>query len=944
MIRNALARLILFVLLAAPACSVFFLPVNALAADPEPNWRLIEPAYPTADTFVAAYSVKDFGASGDGVTDVTGIFQKLLDALGRLGGGTLFVPEGRYAIQGTLLIPKGVTLRGEWSKPVKGEAVKGTILMAYAGRGEEEGTPFITMEPSSAVRDLAFWYPEQLPDQITPYPPTVMFGKPRYFGNDFCNAKNITFVNAYTGIMFSRVNGGSSPVLNEIYGTPLSRGIEIDNIADVGRLEHIGFSPDYWSGSKLPGAPAAGGAFEQWIYNHGTGIVMRRNDWSYTSYVSIEGYMTGFSVSPAIARPGSPNGHHYALDFSNCKTALYFEAVSTAGIMFTRVHIAGGENGVRVGPGAVGAIQLNAFDIQAADNAIVTDPSSKSQVLIDQSTIGQGMVDIEGGTLDVSDSDFDNAAPQIRLGPEARGIIAGNRFKKPVQIDNRSRYISAIDHTAVEAKKLPAFPEMKTVTHKPPRMAMYVATEAPFYAKNDGAADNTAALQAALDQAGSEGGGVVFLPPGKYKVLGHLKVPTGVELKGSVDNSTVPTGVGSIIEVYADKGKPSESPFLKLSAGSGLRGITFNYPEQTADLLPNPADYPYLIQLTGSDVYIVNVGMRAVYNGIDMFTYRNDNHVLDFVTGHVFHNGIKAGGGSTGGIISNLHFNPIVYAAGSETKFGSWPNSPKKDNKPVYDYGYNNLDFLVLGDVRNEVLYNDFHYGSARGVVLEQENGTGPSGISLGLGVDGAKQAMDIEAIGAGGFDFINSQIVSIGGGPDTRYIKAGPNFHEEASFYSSDYWGGPAYGVDLQNGKINFRLAHFRNPGLEGFAVLDKGSLNLESSSIGTTKALLNNGEEPRLSVRASIADPVGIVWKNTALWKFNLANYAIEAALSSSAQPLLANNAVTSPPEPGVSPNGKTNKAGSLYIYIIIMASGLLIAACITAVVRARSANKNG
>jgi hypothetical protein len=588
--------------------------------------------------------------------------------------------------------------------------------------------------------------------------------------------------------------------------------------------------------------------------------------------------MTGFHVAPSIARPGSkPNGQNYALDFNNCKTAIYFEAVSTAGIMFTQVHIAGAENGVLVGPGAVGAIQLDAFDIQATDHAIVADPSSKSQVFIDQSTIRQGMVDIEGGTLDALDSDFDNAAPQIRLGPEARGIIAGNRFKKPVQIDNSSRYISAINHTATQAKKLPAFPEMKVRTHKPQRMAMYVATGAPFYAKNDGSADNTAALQAALDQAGSDGGGIVFLPPGKYKVLGHLKVPTGVELKGAVDNSTVPTGVGSIIEVFADKGKPSESPFLKLSAGSGLRGITFDYPEQAADLLPNPAAYPYMIQVTGSDVYIANVGMRAAYNGIDMFTYRTDQHDLDFVTGHAFHNGIKVGGGSTGGIISNLHFNPIVYANGSESKFGGWPNSPKKDNKPVYDYGYNNLDFLVLGDVRNEILYNDFHYGSARGVVFERENGTGPSGISLGLGVDGAKQSMDIEAAGAGGFDFINSQIVSIGGGPDTRYIKTGPNFQEEVSFYSSDYWGGPAYGVDLQNGKINFRLAHFRNPGLEGFAVLDKGSLSLESSSLGKTKALLNSGAEPRLSVRSSIADALGIDWKNTALWQYNLTNYAI-------------------------------------------------------------------
>lgn len=36
--------------------------------------------------------------------------------------------------------------------------------------------------------------------------------------------------------------------------------------------------------------PQAGEAYADWIYKHGTGIVMRRNDWSYTCYVDIEGY------------------------------------------------------------------------------------------------------------------------------------------------------------------------------------------------------------------------------------------------------------------------------------------------------------------------------------------------------------------------------------------------------------------------------------------------------------------------------------------------------------------------------------------------------------------------------------------------------------------------------------------------------------------------------
>src|SRR5688572_5659886 len=47
-----------------------------------------------ADTF----NLADFGAVGDGVTDDGPALQQALDALAEAGGGTLFVPAGRYAI------------------------------------------------------------------------------------------------------------------------------------------------------------------------------------------------------------------------------------------------------------------------------------------------------------------------------------------------------------------------------------------------------------------------------------------------------------------------------------------------------------------------------------------------------------------------------------------------------------------------------------------------------------------------------------------------------------------------------------------------------------------------------------------------------------------------------------------------------------------------------
>ncbi|MDR2683572.1 MAG: glycoside hydrolase family 55 protein, partial [Dysgonamonadaceae bacterium] len=154
------------------------------------KWERITPKYATADAFVAGLNVTDYGADPTGTTDQTVLFQNLLDFLGSRtnnngrksdgtpNGGTLFLPEGKYLIKGVLTLPKGVTIRGEWEKPVKGQPIKGTIIVVDNPSAREHdctllpnglpGTAYevqstITMQPSSAVRDLAFWYPNQDP-------------------------------------------------------------------------------------------------------------------------------------------------------------------------------------------------------------------------------------------------------------------------------------------------------------------------------------------------------------------------------------------------------------------------------------------------------------------------------------------------------------------------------------------------------------------------------------------------------------------------------------------------------------------------------------------------------------------------------------------------------------------------------------------------------------
>ena len=885
---------------------VFLLCAGITFAQSPIHWRIIETDYFSEDVCVAALTDTDHPQiDKTGTTDSQAGIQALLDLLGQAGGGTLYLSEGIYKVEGQLLIPHGVVLRGDWNQPQKDKPTEGTmlrgdwnqpqkdkptegtmrmqntgntdrprtisgttggtILMAYAGRGSEDETnAFITMEPATGLYNMTIWYPEQLPDNITPYPPSVLYGRRGYWGNDYCNVRNVTFVNAYTGVAVSRLNGGGCPNIFNVYGTPLSRGIEIDNIADVGRIDWVDFSPDYWATSGLPDAPAKDGPHCRYLLENATGVVMRRNDWSYTCHLSLEGYHTGFyaGLSMVAGDMSKPNGHNYHFMIRDCMEAIRLDGVSGAGIMFTKIDIAGCDYGIVVGNGVESTAQFYDCAIAAKQDAIKISDEASLKLLSQQCTIHAGKVHIGGGLYVSVDSDFDNEPPQVSTGLGARLLFTGNRFSQQMEINDRSLFESYFDHQPVSIKPLPAFPDMKPRETKPARNALYVVTDLTFGGKADAVTDNTEAIQKALDKAGEEGGGIVFLPPGKYRVDGTLSVPEGVEIKGASDVASVPEGEGSIIEIYAGKNDPNGIPFLLLAGKSGIRGITFNYPEQRSSMTINPAtlpEYPYCIRATGPDVYIVNVGVRAMSRGIDLFTHRCDNHYVDYLAGHVFKNAIRIGSGSSNGIVSNLQFNSIVMSNGYEyPKFGGWPNSDNDESSKnaVYNQNWEELEFMILEDCKNQILYNNFHYASHKGLILGS-NGASPSGISMGLGLDASLRSICYEGIDPdNGFDLINSQVVSIARNvyADSRFIETSPAFTGEAFLYSADFWGNARYGGVYGSGTVNLIMPHFEQYGTERFLhITGDAVVNLSTADVNATN-FVTSGKAGQVSVESSV------------------------------------------------------------------------------------------
>ena len=840
-----------------------------------PTWELVAPKYGNREAIVAGYVI-EASLFGNGANDATNYIQTCLDKLDtytgetRYGGGVVYLKEGNYRINGRLKIPKGITLRGDWEQPVKGQAIKGTILQAYYGKGTDlaadgscnqnstTSNSFISMVSGSAVMDLAVWYPEQSATSPTPYPPTIQMGATNTWEPGFYNVKNVTLVNSYYGIIFYK-SGETCPTINGVYGTPLKQGVEIDCIVDIGRIEHCDFSPRYWAGSGLPGSPQiTNTAYTNWIYNNGTGVVMRRNDWSYTCYLSVEGYNKGFHAVKSRTQNATPNGHNYGFNFKNCKYGLYFEGNNTAGCMFTEVKTAGCEFGAYFSENAGGVAQFCKWDLSATKCAIYANKNASTKITMMESTIKAGKVLLQGGTFVAVNNNFNNPQPQIEFEANSRGDIIGNRSNKTWQISEKSVFQNIINHDqnlVKDLKPLPAYHEFIPQFKKPSRYTLYNVLNAP-YNVNKGtitsipATDATFGIQNALNAASTAGGGVVYLPPGHYRINGQLNIPSNVELKGSYDVGAFPMGPGTVLEIYN-----TATPAVIMQGNSGIRGIDFNYPNQIlCTVLPNPIDYPFTIQGNGNGIYIVNVGMRATNRGVDLATKRCDNFYIDFLTGYFFREGVNIKN-SDNGVLANMQCNTIVYNSGNEEKYGKYPNSNRPNcegdgTKDPYFFNSENLTFLTLENVNNVLLYNDFNYNAVVGIHVKSN----VNGLALGFALDDDRTGLLLDGSNIH-LDFINLQCVALqrdatgnshsSYGENSSYIKTTANYlaNSEVNLFNSDYWGYAGESGIVMNGAgtLNLYGGNFEHSGKNSFARVNNGHLNIVGSVVNPP-----NGSSP--------------------------------------------------------------------------------------------------
>ncbi len=223
-------------------------------------------------TAMASVNAREHGAKGDGTTDDTKALQAALQAASTQGP-ICFLPPGLYRIEGSLTVPAGVTLCGASGGVPHSEHPIGSVILATGGRGEENGTPLLTLKPNAVLRNITIHYPDQKLPDVAAYPWTVRLD------GELCQVRDVTLTNPYQGID-AGTKWNELHLIQNVFGCPLKTGIYIDQCTDIGRIENVHFNPNFWTRMGLkPGF--AGGDLPKYLAENLTGFKIGKTDWEF---------------------------------------------------------------------------------------------------------------------------------------------------------------------------------------------------------------------------------------------------------------------------------------------------------------------------------------------------------------------------------------------------------------------------------------------------------------------------------------------------------------------------------------------------------------------------------------------------------------------------------------------------------------------------------------
>ena len=381
-----------------------------------------------------------------------------------------------------------------------------------------------------------------------------------------------------------------------------------------------------------------------------------------------------------------------------------------------------------------------------------------------------------------------------------------------------------------------------------------------YGALGNGATDDTAAFQAALNAAAAAGGGIVFAPRGIYRLNNPIKIGDNVTLEGiwrsPIGGTQYPDfgiqNAGTALHLYSGRNNPNGPAAIELSGfNSTLKGVTLFYPEQN-----NPrriVPYAWTIRggnsATGSgadNLAVMDVLIVNPYQAIDFATLPCGRHLIQRVYGQPLHIGIVVDQCYDVGRIENIHFWPFWSEQACFTTATSRGNARA----------------LVMLRSDWQIVHNFFAYAYHVGVQFGKGAGdTGMNGQFSNLSFDACNVPLDVYSTSP-----INNVMITnlnaVCSAPYGQDIRIGLIGHAVGGpiggiqIVNACFWGSFNKIVHWEAGNLTISTAQFR-----GWA---KGKTAIEI--LGGRVSLHNNYFEDARGVAIDIksADRVSIVGNN--------------------------------------------------------------------------------
>lgn len=321
---------------------------------------------------------------------------------------------------------------------------------------------------------------------------------------------------------------------------------------------------------------------------------------------------------------------------------------------------------------------------------------------------------------------------------------------------------------------------------KYPRPALNVRD---FGASGDGKKDDTRAFERALKAAAEDGGNLIMVPRGDYRITQPLDIPAHVTLEGVWRAPTHGAQHhGSTMLALVEGGSTEGTPFLTLHQNSTLSGLTVFYPEQrqTADPIP----YPWTVRGDGDNCSLINVLLVNPFQAVDFGTRNSGRHYIRGLYAQAIYRGLFIDKCYDIGRVWDVHFWPFWEV---------WQT-------PLKQFTEKEGIAFIIGRTDWEYVGNCFCIGYQIGFDFVRTEAGSANAVLMQSGSDIGPVAVRVQHVqDHAGISFVNGQFMT---GIEIKETNRGP-----VKFTSCGFW--PIKGADRHallegRGHTLFTACHF--------------------------------------------------------------------------------------------------------------------------------------